>query len=304
MIGIPLTIIICSIILGIYFPTYGKEISPIVPFLQSILIFLSTIKVDFSNYKNYKLLLKPLALGLFTGYIFIPILFYLVGFYLLKLNIINFPLFIGIIITSVVPQAAGSTLVWSKELGGKLEITLLLVITTILISPFLAPSYILLILGSEISFNALLMFIEMSLIIFIPVLISLLVKNKLSRNLNPYLSFLVMGVIIYIAVSKSVERLDIVKGYLSISIILAFILISLILLFLIIVSNKLKLKEDEKESIFIPSFFKNISIAIIVVSFFEPEVVFFPVVYYIVEQLFSPFYYEIKIKALTKAKKI
>jgi hypothetical protein len=231
-------------------------------------------------------------------------MFYLVGFYLLKMNIINFPLFIGIIVTSVVPQAAGSTLVWSKELGGKLEISLLLVITTILISPFLSPSYILLSLGSKISFNALLMFIEMSLIIFVPVLISLLVKNKLSRNVNPYLSFLVMGVIIYIAVSKSVERLDIVKGYLFVSIILAFILISLVLLFLIIVSNKLKLKEEEKEAIFIPSFFKNISIAIIIVSFFEPEVVFFPVVYYIVEQLFSPLYYEIKMAVLAKPKKI
>lgn len=304
MIGIPLLIIVCSIFLGIYFPVYGKEISSIVPFLQGTLIFLSTIKVDFNKYKKYKSLLKPLVLGLFTGYIFIPILFFLVSFYLLKFNIINFPLFIGIVITSVVPQAAGSTLVWSKELGGKIEITLLLVITTILISPFLTPAYILLILGNEISFNALLMFIEMALIIFIPVLISLFVKNKLSKNLNPYLSFLVMGVIIYIAVSKSVERLDIVKGYLFISIILAFILISLILIFLIISSNKLELKEEEKEAIFIPTFFKNISIAIIVVSFFDPEVVFFPVIYYIVEQLFSPLYYEIKMKTYAKAKKI
>ena len=138
------------------------------------------------------------------------------------------------------------------------------------------------------------MFLEMALIIFIPVLISIIVKKKFTRNLNSNLSFFVMGIIIYIAVSKSVERLDIVKSYLFVSIILSLCFIIITLLFMTIFSNILRLKREEKESIFIPSFFKNISLAIIVVSFFEPEVVFFPVVYYIIEQLVSPLYYEIK----------
>ncbi|MCC7571788.1 MAG: hypothetical protein KO464_00165 [Candidatus Methanofastidiosum sp.] len=294
MFGIPLIIIISSIMLGIYFPSYGKEISPIVPILQSILIFLSTIKVDFKIYKKYMSLLKPFLLGFFTCYIFIPVLFFLVGLFLLKMNLINFPLFIGIIITGTVPLAAGSTLVWSKELGGKVEITLLLIVTTILASPLITPTYIYLFLSNEISVNATRMFIEMALIIFIPVFISVLVRKKFTINLNSNLSFFVMGIIIYIAVSKSVERLDIVKDYLFVSIILSLSFIIITLLFLRIFSNVLKLKSEEKESIFIPSFFKNVSLAIIVVSFFEPEVVFFPVVYYIIEQLVSPLYYEIK----------
>lgn len=298
MFGIPLIIIISSIVMGIYFPSYGKEISPIIPILQSILIFLSTIKVDFKIYKKYAELLKPFLLGFFTCYIFIPILFFLVGLFLLKIDIINFPLFVGIIITGVVPLAAGSTLVWSKELGGKVEITLLLIVTTILASPIITPTYIYLFLKDEISVNTERMFIEMALIIFIPVLISILVKNKLKKNLNSNISFLVMGIIIYIAVSKSVERLDLVKGYLFNSILLSLVFIIITLLFLALTSNILKFNNEEKESIFIPSFFKNISLAIIVVSFFEPEVVFFPVVYYIIEQLFSPLYYEIKNKNL------
>ncbi|MEN6378202.1 MAG: hypothetical protein ABFD15_01300 [Methanofastidiosum sp.] len=294
MFGIPLIIIISSIFIGIYFPSYGKEISPIVPILQSILIFLSTIKVDFKIYKKYMSLLKPFLLGFFTCYIFIPVLFFLVGLFLLKINIINFPLFVGMIITGTVPLAAGSTLVWSKELGGKVEITLLLIVTTILASPLITPTYIYLFLRNEISVNATRMFIEMAPIIFIPVFISVLVRKKFTINLNSNLSFFVMGIIIYIAVSKSVERLDIVKDYLFVSIILSLSFIIITLLFMAIFSNILKLKIEEKESIFIPSFFKNISLAIIVVSFFEPEVVFFPVVYYIIEQLVSPLYYEIK----------
>jgi len=294
MFGIPLIIIISSIILGIYFPSWGIEISPIVPLLQSILIFLSTIKVDFRIYKKYMELLKPFFLGFFTCYIFIPILFFLVGLFLLKMSIINFPLFVGIIITGTVPLAAGSTLVWSKELGGKVEITLLLIVTTILASPLITPSYIYIFLKDEINVNAQQMFLEMALIIFIPVLISILVKKKLTKNLDSNLSFFVMGIIIYIAVSKSVERLDLVIDYLFVSIFLSLIFIIITLLFLTIFSNILKLKKEEKESIFIPSFFKNISLAIIVVSFFDPEVVFFPVVYYIIEQLVSPLYYEIK----------
>ena len=294
MFGIPLIIIISSIFIGIYFPSYGKEISPIVPILQSILIFLSTIKVDFNIYKKYMSLLKPFLLGFFTCYIFIPLLFFLTGLFLLKINIINSPLFVGMIITGTVPLAAGSTLVWSKELGGKVEITLLLIVTTILAAPLITPTYIYLFLRNEISVNATRMFIEMALIIFIPVFISVLVRKKFTKNLNSNLSFFVMGIIIYIAVSKSVERLDIVKDYLFVSIILSLSFIIITLLFLRIFANILKLKSEEKESIFIPSFFKNISLAIIVVSFFEPEVVFFPVVYYIIEQLVSPLYYEIK----------
>lgn len=294
MIGIPLLIIISSILLGVYFPIFGKELSPIVPILQSILIFLSTIKVDFNIYKKYMGLLKPFLLGFFTCYIFIPIIFFLSGILLLKMGIINFPLFVGIIITGSVPLAAGSSLVWSKELGGKLEITLLLIITTILASPLITPSYIYLFLRDSINVNTQKMFLEMAVIIFVPVLLSVIFKKKLKKNLSPNLSFFVMGMIIYIAVSKSVERLSLVKGYLFVSILLSLILIIFTLGFLRIISNLLKFKEEEKESIFIPSFFKNISLAIIVVSFFEPEVVFFPVVYYIIEQLVSPLYYEIK----------
>ena len=294
MFGIPLIIIISSIILGIYFPSYGKEMSPIIPLLQSILILLSTLKVDFSVYKKYIKILKPLLLGFFTCYLFIPILFFIVGLFLLRMNLINISLFIGIIITGVVPLAAGSTLVWSKELGGKVEITLLLIVTTILASPLITPSYIYLFLKDQINVNAQRMFLEMALIIFIPVLISIIIKKKVKKSLHSNFSFFVMGVIIYIAISKSVERFDLVKGYLFISIFLSIIFIIITLLFLSIFSNTLKLKREEKESIFIPSFFKNISLAIIVVSFFEPEVVFFPVVYYIVEQLVSPLYYEAK----------
>ncbi len=294
MFGIPLIIIISSIILGIYFPSYGKEMSPIIPLLQSILILLSTLKVDFRVYKKYIKILKPLLLGFFTCYLFIPVLFFIVGLFLFRMNLINISLFIGIIITGVVPLAAGSTLVWSKELGGKVEITLLLIVTTILASPLITPSYIYLFLKDQINVNAQRMFLEMALIIFIPVLISIIIKKKIRKSLHSNFSFFVMGVIIYIAISKSVERFDLVKGYLFISIFLSLIFIIITLLFLSIFSNTLKLKREEKESIFIPSFFKNISLAIIVVSFFEPEVVFFPVVYYIVEQLVSPLYYETK----------
>ncbi|KYC46012.1 MAG: Sodium Bile acid symporter family protein [Candidatus Methanofastidiosum methylothiophilum] len=294
MFGIPLLIIVFSVILGLYFPIFGKGLSPIVPFLQGILIFLSTIKVDFNIYKKYKELLKPFFLGFFTCYLFIPLLFFFVGLFLIKINLINFPLFVGIIITSSVPLAAGSTLIWSKELGGKVEITLLLIVTTILGSPLITPTYIYLFLRDEINVNVQKMFLEMALIIFIPVLISILAKKKFTKNLNSNISFLVMGIIIYIAVSKSVERLDLVRDYLIISILLSIIFIIIILSMVSILSKAFRLKDEEKESIFIPSFFKNISLAIIVVSFFEPEVVFFPVVYYIMEQLVSPVYYEIR----------
>ncbi len=294
MFGTPLIIIIFSIIIGIFFPSYGKELSPIIPFLQGSLIFLSTIKVDFNIYKKYATLIKPFLLGLATTYIFIPIVFFSVGFLLLNLDLINLPLFIGIVITAVVPLAAGSTLIWSKELGGKVEITLLLVVTTIMMAPLVTPSYIYLFLRDEVIVNAPRMFLEMALIIFVPILISIPIKKRLKKELSSNISFLLIGAIIYIAVSRSSERLDIVKDYLLISIILSLSFIVITILFLTFFSKILNLKRDEKESILVPSFFKNISLAIIVVLFFEPEVAFFPVIYYITEQVIPPIYYEVR----------
>lgn len=294
MFGTSLIIIIFSIILGIYFPAYGKELSPIIPFLQGSLIFLSTIKVDFKIYKKYATLIKPFLLGLATTYVFIPIVFFSIGFLLLKLDLINLPLFIGIVITAVVPLAAGSTLIWSKELGGKVEITLLLVVTTILLAPILTPSYIYLFLIDEVNVNAQRMFLDMALIIFVPIIISIPIKKRLKKELNSNISFLLIGTIIYIAVSRSSERLDMVKDYLLVSVILSLSFIGITILFLTIFSRILKLKKEEKESILIPSFFKNISLAIIVVLFFEPEVAFFPVIYYITEQVIPPIYYEVR----------
>lgn len=294
MLGIPLFIIISSVLLGIYFPTYGKEISSMIPLLQSMLIFLSTIKVDFNIYKKYRELIKPFMLGLFTCYLFIPLLFFLIGSILIRINVINFPLFVGILITGAVPLAAGSTLVWSKELGGKVEVTLLLIVTTILASPLITPSYIYLFLRDRVTINIQNMFFEMALIIFIPLLASFYFKKKFIKNLNPNFSFIIIGIIINIAVSKSAEKLDLVKDYLIISIFLSLIFIAITLLVLSLFSKGLGLKNEEKESIYMPSFFKNVSLAIIIVSFFEPEVVFFPVIYYIVEQFIPPIYYEIK----------
>lgn len=294
MFGIPLIIIISSVLLGIYFPTYGKEISSIIPLLQSILIFLSTIKVDFNIYKKYRELIKPFMLGLFICYLFIPLLFFLIGSILIRINVINFPLFVGILITGAVPLAAGSTLVWSKELGGKVEVTLLLIVTTILASPLITPSYIYLFLRDRVTINIQNMFFEMALIIFIPLLASFYFKKKFIKNLNPNFSFIIIGIIINIAVSKSAEKLDLVKDYLIISIVISLIFIAITLLVLSLFSKGLGLKNEEKESIYMPSFFKNVSLAIIIVSFFEPEVVFFPVIYYIVEQIIPPIYYEIK----------
>ena len=119
-------------------------------------------------------------------------------------------------------------------------------------------------------------------------------NGKFIKNLNPNFSFIIIGIIINIAVSKSAEKLDLVKDYLIISIVISLIFIAITLLVLSLFSKGLGLKNEEKESIYMPSFFKNVSLAIIIVSFFEPEVVFFPVIYYIVEQIIPPIYYEIK----------
>ena len=191
------------------------------------------------------------------------------------------------------PLAAGSTLVWSKELGKSRSYAITyshnyFSLTTN--NSFLYLS----IFKDRVTINIQNMFFEMALIIFIPLLASFYFKKKFIKNLNPNFSFIIIGIIINIAVSKSAEKLDLVKDYLIISIVISLIFIAITLLVLSLFSKGLGLKNEEKESIYMPSFFKNVSLAIIIVSFFEPEVVFFPVIYYIVEQIIPPIYYEIK----------
>lgn len=176
-----------------------------------------------------------------------------------------------------------------KRVRGKVEVTLLLIVTTILASPLITPSYIYLFLKDRVTINIQNMFFEMALIIFIPLLASFYFKKKFIKNLNPNFSFIIIGIIINIAVSKSAEKLDLVKDYLIISIVLSLIFIAITLLVLSLFSKGLGLKNEEKESIYMPSFFKNVSLAIIIVSFLSLKLSFFQLYTILLSRLFLPY---------------
>ena len=103
---------------------------------------------------------------------------FLIGSILIRINVINFPLFVGILITGAVPLAQGLHLFGQKS-WGKVEVTLLLIVTTILASPLITPSYIYLFLRDRVTINIQNMFFEMALIIFIPLLASFYFKKNL-----------------------------------------------------------------------------------------------------------------------------
>jgi len=165
---------IFGIILGMLFPSL-KLISPYLTYILMFVLFLSSLKMDtaklFKRIKELKLLIFLVSFIL----IIIPIFLYLIfkGFLDLEYSL-------AILILLVMPS--GMTVpVYSTILNGDKELALIIVILTSLLCPITIPFLLHFLVGVQITINSLQIFYSLSVIIFIPLILSILLK-KVGKN--------------------------------------------------------------------------------------------------------------------------
>ncbi len=184
-------IILLAVIISLFYPDSFKWVLSqysginILNLLLSIILFTmgTTLKVDdFVNvFKNP----KEISVGLLAQYIIMPVL----AFCLARMFSLNDALTVGIILVGTVPGGTASDVITFLS-KGDVALSVSLTAVSTVVSPILTPIITLLLIGNQIHFNPIDMFVSILEIVIIPIILGLALNYmfpKFCDELKDYL---------------------------------------------------------------------------------------------------------------------
>lgn len=175
-------IILLAVVISLVYPNSFEWVLSeynginILNLLLSIILFTmgTTLKVDdFVNvFKNP----KEISVGLLAQYIIMPIL----AFCLAKMFSLNDALTVGIILVGTVPGGTASDVITFLS-NGDVALSVSLTAVSTVISPILTPIITLWLIGNQIHFNPIDMFISILEIVIIPIILGLALNYKFPK---------------------------------------------------------------------------------------------------------------------------
>lgn len=175
-------IILLAVVISLVYPNSFKWVLSeynginILNLLLSIILFTmgTTLKADdFVNvFKNP----KEISVGLLAQYIIMPIL----AFCLAKMFSLNDALTVGIILVGTVPGGTASDVITFLS-KGDVALSVSLTAVSTVISPILTPVITLLLIGNQIHFNPVDMFVSILEIVIIPIILGLALNYKFPK---------------------------------------------------------------------------------------------------------------------------
>jgi BASS family bile acid:Na+ symporter len=263
--------LISGIVLGLWNPLAIRTVPPFLPkLLLGMMLFLVFLKIDslqvIENIRNYKLMIYISSLYM----IIIPLFFYF------SLTIFNPDLAIGILLLTAMP-AGVSTPALTDMVKGNASLSMSLTIISQLISPFTVPFLFWLINYGGYSIDKLLMLKDMAIIVFLPMIISQMIKTYMPLRINKIqhyftsLNVLLLFAFVYLAISSQRNYiLNNPSGMVwKIAVLyLVFILLHIIGYFICFRQNK-----ENRIAVSIGAAYMNNGMAIVLAtSYFKPEV--------------------------------
>lgn len=175
-------VVLIAVVISLFYPNSFKWVMSeynginILNLLLSIILFTmgTTLKADdFVNvFKNP----KDISVGLLAQYIIMPI----IAFSLAKMFALNDALTVGIILVGTVPGGTASDVITFLSKGDvALSVSLTAISTAI--SPILTPIITLLLIGNQIHFNPIDMFVSILEIVIIPIILGLILNYKFPK---------------------------------------------------------------------------------------------------------------------------
>ena len=175
-------VVLIAVVISLFYPNSFKWVMSeynginILNLLLSIILFTmgTTLKADdFVNvFKNP----KDISVGLLAQYIIMPI----IAFSLAKMFALNDALTVGIILVGTVPGGTASDVITFLSKGDVALSVSLTAISTV-ISPILTPIITLLLIGNQIHFNPIDMFVSILEIVIIPIILGLILNYKFPK---------------------------------------------------------------------------------------------------------------------------
>jgi BASS family bile acid:Na+ symporter len=263
--------LIAGILTGLWNPLQFRTFPAFLPkLLLGMMLFLVFLKIDslqiLENIRNYKLMI----------YISLVYMIIIPVFFFFSINIFNPELAIGILLLTAMP-AGVSTPTLTDIVKGNVPLSMSLTIVTQMISPFTVPLLFWLINLHGHSFDKLLMLKDMAIIVFLPMIISQLIKKYIpitiqkTQHLFTSLNVLLLFSFVYLAISS--QRNFILENPVGMVWKIAVLYMVFILLHIIGYMICFKQKKENRIAVAIGAAYMNNGMAIVLAtSYFKPEV--------------------------------
>lgn len=282
-----------AIILAFIFPYVAISLHPLATAFLFALMFLSGFTIQWDKLKNIRSYLKEMALGNFLIFIFIPSLVFLLAKTLLTNDLYIY----GILFAALCPAAIIAPF-FTSILKGDKELSLLILISSSLLSPFVIPPILGFAMGDYLNISTTLLFKEIMIFVPLPLAIAFLTKKYFTSTSGvltaslPVLNFILLTLLIFILFGVSMTKLHF--NYIQLKELSVLLFIALIqdfsLLLFLGPLNRL-LKDTEKiVSLFNSVSMKNIAIASTILLLYSPKAAIAPAMGFVAHAfLFMPF---------------
>jgi BASS family bile acid:Na+ symporter len=263
--------LIAGIGLGLWNPLSFKTFPAFIPkTLLGMMLFLVFLKIDtlqiVENIRNYKLMIY---ITLFYM-IIIPLSFYL------SVRVFNPDLAIGILLLTAMP-AGVSTPALTDIVKGNVPLSMSLTLVSQMISPFTVPLLFWLISLHGHSFDILMMLKDMAIIVFIPMVLSLIIKryfpHSIKKTQHFFTSINVLLLFSFVIIAISSQRNYILENPVGLFWKIGVLYVVFILLHIIGYLICFRENKENRIAVAIGAAYMNNGMAIVLAaSYFKPEV--------------------------------
>lgn len=262
--------LIAGLLLGLTYPVYNDFLMSLLePFLM-VLLLLVFLKTDvaqiFQKMKNY----RYMAYLVFMFMVVIPVLFFLTT------DLFNKEFAIGILLLTAMPAGAASPAL-TDIVKGNTALSTSILITTSIIAPFTVPVLFWALNVDDLSVNPWWVFKNLAVIVFLPMLISLIGKKYFPSKIEKAghfftsVNIILLSLMVFAVIGS--QRQVILNDFINILWKTGFLYLAFILLH--VFGFLIGFKEDKKGKIatVIGAAYMNNSMAIVLAAlYFEPSI--------------------------------
>ena len=262
--------LISGIVLGLWQPLTFKIPAYLPQLLLGMMLFLVFLKIDaleiLEKISNYRLMIFIAAVYMLV----IPLLFFSVTIIFSK------ELAIGILLLTAMP-AGVSTPALTDILKGNISLAMSIVVVTQMIAPFTVPLLFWIVGMTGLEINKLQVFKDISFLVFVPLILSQVIKRYFPVTINKNLhlitssNIILLFAFVYIVISNQSDML--LDN--PISLIWKIVVLYLVFILLHVIGYLIQYKENKENKIAlaVTSAYMNNGLAIVLAStYFGPEI--------------------------------
>jgi BASS family bile acid:Na+ symporter len=263
-------VLIAGIVFSLWIPLPFKVPHFVPKLILGLMLFLVFLKIDaieiLENMKNFRLMFYVTSVYM----IVIPLFFY----FLMK--VFDPGLAVGMLLLTSMP-AGVSTPALTDIVKGNISLSMSLVITSQLVAPFTVPLLFWLVVNSSLSINKLLLLKDIAILVFIPLIISQIIKKYFPQTIKKTQHFFTSANVFllfsFVYITMSSQRDVILQNPVGLIWKVAVIYLVFIILHFIGYLICYRDKKENKVAVAIGAAYMNNGMAIVLaVSYFSPEI--------------------------------